>query len=162
MLLTYRSSEDRDLKQSLKNTLSPLYPSQVNSVRETMIAVRCQWICSKRASFGGDPRPVSTRSGCTNPHSDVNVAPSCCPLKLTRCGFYISVSACRKSCGTDRRRRENRHTAPSNVHNTTMTMEAWYMDHDTEADQRSQHRQRPNMKCDLAELETLGEDVSWK
>ncbi|CAM9983420.1 unnamed protein product [Scytosiphon promiscuus] len=37
-----------------------------------------------------------------------------------------------------------------------MTIEAWYMDEDTSADQRLPHRQTPNLACDTAELESLG------
>ena len=38
----------------------------------------------------------------------------------------------------------------------TMTIEEWYMDDDTAADQRLPHRQSPNAECDSAALEKLG------
>ncbi|CAN0443748.1 unnamed protein product [Ascophyllum nodosum] len=41
-----------------------------------------------------------------------------------------------------------------------MTIEAWYMDDDTSADQRLPHRQDPNVECDVAELKSLGV-VNW-
>lgn len=37
-----------------------------------------------------------------------------------------------------------------------MTIEAWYMDDDTMADQRLPHRQKPNLECSVAELGELG------
>lgn len=38
-----------------------------------------------------------------------------------------------------------------------MTIEAWYMDEDTSSDQRLPHRQSPNVECDTANLQALGE-----
>lgn len=37
-----------------------------------------------------------------------------------------------------------------------MTIEAWYMDEDTNSDQRLPHRQNPNVACDIPTLKALG------